>query len=437
MSAWNWVRSNKALVVVVAILVAAAGILGSWIYVSGRGAGSPAATFRADGPTFYQALAAVNGSVAGQSGGPWALFSVFGIATQAPWSPGVVGYPSQNQTTNACSQQFNGLTLWNGTIPEFNGTFNSGTAPFWQFAFYSNTSQEILLATTVLGVVTVYPPFPAISPCQPWYDFYTAPTYWAQLMSHPLVDSPKAAGAAWTDLNRAYPPIGESAVEIMTIGPGVFDDYGDAGLEYGIIFQRCGIVDVGGFQPWQLAGVGSTGEVAYVGNGTGNCALQASGYGASDGVYDVVFSPPTKSTSGPTLQVTAPFQVPEAYPNGTLTNDYDAWGLANWMLDLNLTNSSGQALPLGVPGCMTWVPQMSACNASSVGRYAVLLSASGEWIDAYGSTPTGPAWTVPVASVVSHQQLVIVAPSSWNTVGDSLSVNSTVLNSKVVGSIVL
>lgn len=68
----------------------------------------------------------------------------------------------------------------------------------------------------------------------------------------------------------------------------------------------------------------------------------------------------------------------------------------------------------------------------------VVLSQSGEWINSYGLQPNGtPSWAEPVTALVSHQQLVIVVPSSWNLAGDKLAVDSTVTNSTVIGSLPL
>jgi hypothetical protein len=68
----------------------------------------------------------------------------------------------------------------------------------------------------------------------------------------------------------------------------------------------------------------------------------------------------------------------------------------------------------------------------------VILSQSGEWINSYGLQPNGTrGWAEPVTALVSHQQLVLIAPSSWNLTGDVLAVSSTVSSSTVLGSLTL
>ncbi|MCI4348095.1 MAG: hypothetical protein L3J97_05690, partial [Thermoplasmata archaeon] len=297
-----WLLANRALVVLLSVCLILAAGLGTWVYISSRGVGPP----KADGPTFFQALAEINQTLRQQNGGPWALFSVFGIAAQSPYSPNVRGYPAQNYTVNQCGAEFNGLTLWNGSIPVFNGSFESGTAPFWQFAFFSNTSQQILYATNVLGVSKAYPPVPYPPPagsCDPWYDFSKSPGLWTELMTLHPVDSPTAVEAAWGAINSKWLKVSEPAVEIMSMGPGVFDAYGDAGLGWGVWFDRCGLVNVAGVQPLQQVGVSSRGQVSIAVNGTITCALQYSGHGASDGIYNLLFSAANVSTAPTTTQV--------------------------------------------------------------------------------------------------------------------------------------
>ena len=105
-------------------MLVAAGIAGLWLFIDKGGGHPPNVQLVSDGPTFFQALSQVNNSALLEPGGPWALFSVYGIATQIPFSPNLIGYAHTNQTVNSCGQEFNGLTLWNGTMPLFNGTFN-------------------------------------------------------------------------------------------------------------------------------------------------------------------------------------------------------------------------------------------------------------------------------------------------------------------------
>ena len=154
-------QSLRPLVLAIVIVVVLAGVLGGWYWIGRTENSPPVPVVRDDGPTFYQALASLNSSVANQSGGPWLIFSVMGIAAEGAYSPSVKGYVSFNNSApvNGCQAALNGLSMFNGSIPIFNGTVNSGTAPFWQFAYYSNTSSEVLVGTNVMGTPHLFTPF--------------------------------------------------------------------------------------------------------------------------------------------------------------------------------------------------------------------------------------------------------------------------------------
>jgi hypothetical protein len=433
-------RNSNTAAVVLAIVVASILVFGAFGFRLPFSSPSSVKTV-ADGPTFEQVMAAVSSPVTDESGGPWALFSVYGIAAQTSFSPNLIGYAHTNLTVNSCGQAFNGLTLWNGTMPRFNGTFNSGTAPFWQLAYFSNDSQEILLTTDVMGQISLYPPIPYPSACMPWYDFPGDSAGWTSVGAIPVVDSSEAASAVWDAILEGRTTVGDwvssndPETEIITIGPGVFMGLGDAVSDYGVYFDRCGEAGVAGIQSLVLAGVGSTGQLIGTANLTHNCALIYSGEGAYDSEYDLLFSNSTVSSGPSTTLATIGFQVAIALPNGTLVNFYDEVGLANWMTSWNLTNPAGQILPLGTPTCGSWVGSVADCESNSSGWYAVVLSAGGEWMNTYGALPGGGVgWSEPVTALVSHQQLVIVYPSSWNVTGDRLDVTSTVPLSDVIGS---
>lgn len=441
MSRTGRVHEHRLVIVaVICVVVAAAGI-GAWLLVWERGSGQGAPVPRGDGPTLHEVLASVNGSVANESGGPWTLFSVYGIAAQTPFNPNLIGYARTNLTVNSCSAAFNGLTLWNGTIPLFNGTLDSGTAPFWQLGYFSNSSQEILLVTDVLGRTHLYLPIAYPSSCMPWYDFPGNVANWTSAAAIPMVDSSVAARAAWNAPLQGPRTVGNwvsesgPTTEIMTFGPGVFMGFGDVASAYGVYFDRCGEVGVTGVQPLILVGIGGSGQWAGTSNLTHNCALIYSGQDGYDSEYDLLFSPPSITSGGSTTLVTAGFQVAIASPNGTLGKFYDEVGLANWMTSWNVTSPSGQYQPLATPSCRAWVPTTADCNSNVSGWYVVITSASGEWVNSYGLTSNGtPGWSIPVTALVSHQQLVVVCPSSWNVSGDKMTPASTVSVSHVIGS---
>lgn len=436
--AWDGRLGRTAIAVVVAVVVMVAGIALYFILEHGSGSSSP--PLHDDGPTFYAALAEVNSSVVNVTGGPWALFSVYGIAAEEPFSAGVIAYPLNNITTNSCGAAFNGITLWNGSMPVFNGTFNSGSAPFWQFGYFSGTSQEFLLATSVDGRGHVYPPIPYPSSCQPWYDFPNTPTNpesisaWTSLLDPLPPNSPFGAQRVAQVLQTEGVSLDGRFAEIMTLGPGVFTGFGDGGGGWGVYFDRCGLPATPGWQPLVQAGVSNNGSEYSVENLTHNCAVVASGHGGLDGQYAVVFGSPSTLPVRGGSQFGLPFQVALADPNGTLTHDYDGWGLATWMIAMNLSSNGGGLLPLGSPTCPQWVASVQDCVANESGWFAVLTSATGQWLGAYGASPNGTEWTLPVWTVVSHQQIVIVVPSSWNVSGDSLSLASTTGASVIQGS---
>ncbi len=438
------VRSRRLLAVVVAGMVVVASGVGGWWLINNLGKGPTTPSTKADGPTFQQALEAVSGAVANASGGPWALFSVYGVATQTYFSPNLIGYAHTNVTVNSCGQAFNGLTLWNGTIPLFNGTLNSGTAPFWQLAYFSNASQQILLVTDVLGHTRLYSPIAYPSSCMPWYDFPANTTFWSSPAVIPSVDSSEAARVAWSAALERSETVGDWVTrsppwtEIITFGPGMFMGLGDVSSAYGVYFDRCGEVGITGIQSLVVTDVGSRGQWLGTANLTHNCALINSGVGAYDAEYDLLFSTPSIGSGPTTTSATTGFQVAIAAPNGTLGNFYDEVGLADWMTSWNLTAPSGMPLPLAQPSCRSWVPSVSDCVANTTGWFAVILSATGEWINSYGALPGGGVgWSEPVTALVSHQQLVIVVPSSWNVSGDTMTVASTVSTSSVIGSVSL
>lgn len=390
-----------------------------------------------DGPTYFGALAKINASIQMISGGPWALFSAYGIAAQGPFSPNVVSYPNQNRTVNSCSHDFPGLTVWNGSIPVFNGTFNTGTAPFWQFAFYSNSTKQIDVAVVTTKQSRVYPPIPVGGQCSPWYDFYGNPAKWITEVEAVTTGSAPAARDAFSTLQSAGWSYAPPIVEFLQIGPGMFDLLGDPGSSgFEISFQHCGIAGRAGLSGLAVAQMNASGKTDSSFVGSTNCAALSSGY-PSIAVYHLLFNTTTTVRAGPTEWLITDFQVALSPVNGTV-DFWDGWGLANWMVRIAVENSSTSIPALAVPTCTQWVPSLAACPSSANGWFAVLLSSYGTWVDSYGITPSGvPGWSEPVDALVSAQQLVVVEPSSWSGTAETLSAASTVSTSTVLGSATL
>jgi len=425
----------------IVIILLLAGGLGGWYLLthdlspSGPRAGS-------DGPTFYQVLASLNDSIRNTPGGPWSLVSVTGVASPLPFSPNVDGYFRLNITVNACQHELDGLTLWNGSLPRFTGTYGSGTAPFWQLAYYSNSSQEVLVATSVSGVPHVYAPMSITNNCSyAWTTFRSNPSSWVnQILANSTlpVDSSVAAEVAWGNSDRSWIQQNAPLAEVFALGPGMFTATGDVyGGNWEVYFMGCGVAGVAGIRPVYAAGVSRTGEWGGALNGTRNCVtLNSTGPAIDRGINEFFFSPPTAVSGAATAWIDVPYQIGVTALNGSFYGYYDGWGVANWMTKWSVTNSSGRPLPLGSPGCDSWVPAVSNCIADTSGWYAVVLSATGEWINSYGIQPNGTVgWAEPVTALVSHQQLELVVPSSWSLAGDTLTVASTVSACDVTGSI--
>ena len=241
-----------ALLIIAAVVIS--GGIGSYLIIGELALSRSTSALRDDGPAFFEAVSQVNGSVQKAVGGPWSLFSVFGIAAQLPFSPNVIGYPLDNHSVNTCGALFNGVTFWNGSIPVFTGTFNSGTAPFWQFAFYSNSSKQVIVATDVLGAVHVYTPESYPGACTPWNSL-PGPLAWSEALTQVSVDSPAAAAAAWNVVSHNWPEPSEPFVQIMTLGPNIFDGVGYVTGGYLFAFERCGLEGVAGVQPQLYAAV--------------------------------------------------------------------------------------------------------------------------------------------------------------------------------------
>ncbi len=429
MAGRHWRRNAAAAVLGVAV----AGLLvfGAFGFRFSSTSPSSAKTI-ADGPTFDHALDQLNASVQGTSGGPWTLYTVYGVAAPVPFSPSALGWIEQNRTVNSCGQLLNGLTLWNGSIPLFNGTFNSGTAPFWQFFYFSNASQSILIATDVLGKTQVFPPMAMSSPCmegsslsyEPWGY---ANAYFKQLPSDSSVLAETATatvGAEW--LNQDGP-----VFETYRFGNNYWGSGNPSG--YIINFERCGDVGSAGVQPFASIGLTATGSFfgSFIGDeGCGNVA--EIGPPPVLYPYQLGFSSPSAVVSNRSTYVTLPFQALLTNQSGTVGTD--AGGIVSWMVHLRLTNASGTALPAGPVTCGTWVPTDRDCPANSSGWFAVLQSPYGEWLDSYGSSTQGSNWSVPNVSLVSNQQFVVVCPASWNITGDVLTASSTTPNAPLSGS---
>jgi hypothetical protein len=424
---------RRALVAIAVVLTVVAAALGSY-YVLDRGNGN-AVDIVDDGPTLYGALGSVNSSVIPWPGGPWTLSQVYGVASPIPADPSAWGWGEYDKTLDSCQAAFNGLTIWNGSIPLFDGTFNSGTAPFWQFVYFSNTTQQLLVATDVLGVTHVFPPIALTSECaeqsglgvQPWTTTY----YWGR-EGFPG-NTPTMASDAWNVMAKSYVswldrPVGE----LYMFGATQFGSGQPSGDQ--VNFFTCGTPGAAGATPG-LAIYGSTDEANFTGNSWN---------------YTLGCTPTTNSWTAIPIELRFSNSSVVTLPGGSVVRQafqfyytgeppysgpgFNSRGVTSWMTALNLVDSDAQSLPIGQSDCLSWVPTLSDCGTNSTGWYAVILSPGGSWEGSFGETTTGPNWNYPVIPVANNETLAVVVPSSWNVSGDKLEVSSTTSELPLNGS---
>lgn len=412
-----------AAIIVAGLLVASAAGAGAWYLITSPNAHEAPAIVN-DGPTFYDAAARVNASVLGVTGGPWMLSVVFGVASPLPSSPSAWGWPgTYPQTMASCQAAFHGLTIWNGSIPLFHGTFNSGTAPFWQFVFFSNATHQLLVATDVRGIVQVFPPIGMESQCgvssglgyEPWVSS------WAFYRWAFPTDTPAMAAAAWGAVGSRFVSwLGVQPTEMYLLGGINFGSGQPAGTQ--TAFFTCGTVGSAGVtkgldvftDPYDTAVV--TGWNNY----TLGCTPTYNNWTAVP--VDVSFSNTTYEVRDTGTQASQSFQL-VAVDNAT-TRTNVTLGITSWMVGLNLVGRNGTSLPVGYPTCSQWVASVSECTANQTGWFAVLLSGSGGWQGVFGRDPTGVGWSYPVIPLASGQTLVVVVPTAWDLSGATLATTS-------------
>lgn len=382
-----------------------------------------------DGPTLYQAAQSLNSSVANQSGGPWTLFSLWGVASTVPFAPSSLAWSNYNETVNSCQAQFNGVTLWNGSIPLFNGTYNSGTAPFWQFAYFSNNSHAILIATDVEQKTHVFPMMLMSSACAsssglgvtPWTS---ATTYFSTFPPN----SPTMAASAWSAVGALEISSKHPLYQAYVLG---LNNWGSGPIGLTMRFGRCGALGAAGLQPATWIVFNQNGSWNNFLNGSQGCGnLMSLGPPPTVFPYLVILSNETQVSYSGMVTYTQSFQV-EA---GMGTGNYNQNGLVTWMMTLELKSPANKTLPRSSTSCSNWVASISDCPVPIAGWYAVLMSPDQQWIDGGYEPANGLGWSVPNVAIVSHQFLTIIAPSGWNLSGDSLSILPTSSEAPVVGT---
>jgi hypothetical protein len=427
---------HTVLVVAVAVVMTIAGGLGTIMILEQR-SGSPSSTPPVvnDGPTLYEALRSTNVSVDATMGGPWTLEQVYGVASPIPADPGSWGWGEYDQTLVSCQAAFNGLTIWNGTMPLFNGTFNSGTAPFWQIVYYSNSTQQLLVATDVSGEVRVYAPIPLTSECAEKSGLGYEPWLWKSFWSQDGYpgDTPTMASDDWNVMAHSYVDwLGRPVGELYLFGA---DQFG-SGMPHAnqINYFTCGTTGAVGATPG-LAIFGSTDEPNYTGNSwnyTLGCTPTTNSWTPTP--LEMAFSNTTVATGTGTMVLRQSFTLIMTGSPPYSGPGYNSRGITSWMVSLNLTNRSGDHLPISGSGCGSWVPSLTDCIEMS-GWYAVLLGPDGTWDGSYGATHLGQSWTYPVLPIANNETIAVIIPSTWNVTGDTLEVTSTTSELPLSGSV--
>jgi hypothetical protein len=436
------VSPRLRLIWVVAAIVLIAGAAGGWVLFNHPTVHSqPSTPLTTDGPTLYEALAALNHSVSATGDGPWTLFSAIGLAPTAQYAPGAIGFfPNESASLRACAPAFNGLTVWNGTeFPRFDGDIGSGTAPFWQFGWRSNASDQLLIATDVNGTTTAYPPISLTSPCAQASAMAYGSAEYVPWMNPLPINTPLQALNASKAVGYAYASKNPGFAEMFNLGwtPFSATNHGGNGAGLAVEFSRCGIVGAAGWQPESVAGELSTGQVANTFNGTLSCTAIRTQFSYQP--YQIAFNSSGSAVAvGPVSSgLSLPFQVefPDWSSNGSAFAD--AWGLVSWMAGFSLSGQLGTELPSAPPSCLGWVSSLADCAANASGWGLVLLSAGGAWLDAFPSLAGGSTWAIPNVLFATGQTLVLLTPVAWTVPGDALSASATALVPTLIGSTVL
>lgn len=389
----------------------------------------------ADGPTYDMVLTAVNSRLSALTGGPWTIFGAIGVASPSPFQPASLGWADSANATSACRTALPGITVWNGSMPIFDGSFASGTAPFWQLMFFSNASSEIVVATDLSGRVTVFTPLAMSSPCGQALEARGPLWGWAEYdLSTITVDSSSLAEAAWRAIGSSWVPSHPPEVEMYVFGDNDWPLWPGGIL---VALQRCGLVGAGGPQPTVFADINGNGSLNNYVAGLETCTPEANITANLTGTpvpYVNEFSNGTVTTVGATTDASQELQSTYGFgPHPSIAG----YGLVAWMVGMTLADSSGQILRSAPASCSSWVASVDACEANATGWYAVLSTQSGSWLDSFPSGGNASAWVTPAGAILGDETLTIVVPSSWNVSGDILTTSGTDSQVPVKGSVTL
>jgi len=365
-----------------------------------------------NGLTFNQAFAPVNATVANHPGGPWYLISALGVATELPESPlPIFGqYVGLNATMRMCGN-LTGVTVWNSSgIPVFTGDLNSGAAPFWSFVL-KNSSESFLYATSVLGVGYLYP-VSVSTLCLRAAGLAD----WGSINESVTRDSQLVASVAYSAGGKQFANAHSPLAEYYMLGSSQLTELDASPFGWVVNYFRCDLVGVYGAQNYTAVGTTADATSWFVDRGWLTCTVSE---------YSLLFDPSVENVtpsgaSGAYLMST--FQV--GFPPTNGSTFYDGWGLQAWMTRLQLVNDTDIELPSSRASCLGWIPSLQDCPSNASGWFAVLLSANGSWLDSYPAANESGTWSIPNVLITSHDRIVIVCPSGWASLSDTLKVTS-------------
>jgi hypothetical protein len=181
LSAFGRLGRRGLLAIAVAGVVLAAGVVGSLVLFAPTAAAPP---------TFDQAQSKANASLAGYSGGGWALFFAVGLDQRSATTVPLTGL--SNDTGGGCVPTgVDGRPVPSEvTVPAYSGSFAAGRAPFWFFGFQQAADGPYVIVTVAGGTATLLAGLSGAGCETNLSAVGTIPA--------PFVDSPVVAQAAWS-----------------------------------------------------------------------------------------------------------------------------------------------------------------------------------------------------------------------------------------------
>jgi hypothetical protein len=248
-SARRWLWPVLAIVIGVVVVVA---LFATGIYPS-RG-GSDSST-----PSFMTAAATGNSSARSVMGGPWSLVAASAINSRSGLSLGVSGFSVANCSLTPASLGALGTPL---RIPA-DGSFSSGTSPWWALVYLGRSTSHLLIVLVVNG--TAEPLATGTGPCVSTFSGIST-------VPGGIVDSPTIAAAAWNNGGSAYvstfdsdhPSEGLNLVLGLYGGgsiPGLGSSTFSVGASWIYAISPCGVpggANPSGSQPYFLTALNAT-----------------------------------------------------------------------------------------------------------------------------------------------------------------------------------